>query len=225
MDGLNLEIFPLQYELKSECRIGYLCERHLLLRLSSMEDYIHVMSKLAYYLKAKDGFYHMRVQNWEPWFHPEYETSTVLAWISFPSLAPNFFIKESLFTMAKTVDKPLHVDMEMKNKSRPSCAKVKVEVDLLKDLPKRINVGMRRLGTGDIIAWIDIKYDYMPKYCKSCRLQGHNVKECFVLHPVLKPVKENKKEESAETSVTAANMKRQELMTKDATCTNLVIDK
>ncbi|XP_059310982.1 uncharacterized protein LOC132062424 [Lycium ferocissimum] len=190
-----------------------------------MEDYIHMMSKPAYYLKA-DGFYQMRVQKWEPWFHPEYETSTALPWISFPSLASNFFVKESLVTMDKAVEKPLHVDIAMKNKSTPSCAKVKVVVDLLKDFPKRINIGMKWSGTGDSIAnWIDIKYDYMPKYCKSCRLQGNNKKECEVLHPDLKPVKENKEEESAETSITAANMKQQEQLTKDALCTDLVVDK
>ncbi|KAH0720015.1 hypothetical protein KY284_005045 [Solanum tuberosum] len=31
--------------------------------------------------------------------------------------------------------------------------------------------------------WITIKYDYVPKYCKSCKLQGHNEQECFAIHP------------------------------------------
>lgn len=30
--------------------------------------------------------------------------------------------------------------------------------------------------------WINIKYDYMPKYCKTCKLQAYNEKECFVIH-------------------------------------------
>ncbi|KAH0651959.1 hypothetical protein KY284_031871 [Solanum tuberosum] len=76
--------------------------------------------------------------------------------------------------MAKEVGKPLHVDMATKNKSRPSCAKIKVEVDLLRDFPKRINVGVMKASSGEIISkWINIKYDYMPKYCKTCKLQGH----------------------------------------------------
>uniref|UniRef100_A0A0V0IVW8 Putative ovule protein n=1 Tax=Solanum chacoense TaxID=4108 RepID=A0A0V0IVW8_SOLCH len=30
--------------------------------------------------------------------------------------------------------------------------------------------------------WITIKYGYVPKYYKSCKLQGHNEQECFVIH-------------------------------------------
>ncbi|KAH0748775.1 hypothetical protein KY290_028007 [Solanum tuberosum] len=152
-----------------------------------MEDYVHIMSKPAYFLRAKDGFYQMRPLKWEPWFNPEAETTTALAWISFPGLSPNLFVQESLFTMAKAVGKPLHVDMATKNKSRPSCVKIKVEVDLLRDFPKRINVGVKKASLGEIISkWINIKYDYMPKYCKTCKFQGHTKIECFVLHLELK---------------------------------------
>lgn len=30
---------------------------------------------------------------------------------------------------------------------------------------------------------IKIQYDFFPKYCKECMLQGHNKVECKVLHP------------------------------------------
>lgn len=70
--------------------------------------------------------------------------------------------------MAEAVGKPLEVDMATKNKTRPSYSRVKVEVDLLGDFPKRINIGVRSKATGNIKEkWIDIKYDYMPKYCKK----------------------------------------------------------
>ncbi|KAH0722240.1 hypothetical protein KY285_004845 [Solanum tuberosum] len=37
--------------------------------------------------------------------------------------------------------------------------------------------------TGEIREkWITIKYGYVPKYCKSCKLQGNNEQECFVIH-------------------------------------------
>lgn len=42
--------------------------------------------------------------------------------------------------------------------------------------------------TGEIVAkWVNTKYDYLPKYCKNCKLQGHSENECFVLHPELYP--------------------------------------
>ncbi|KAK4718618.1 hypothetical protein R3W88_016956 [Solanum pinnatisectum] len=76
------------------------------------------------------------------------------------------------------------------NKTRPSCARVKVEVDIMGEFPTRINVGMRK-KTGEVVEkWVPIKYDYVPKYCKTCKLQGHNERECFVIHPELYPKEE-----------------------------------
>ncbi|KAG5612987.1 hypothetical protein H5410_024268 [Solanum commersonii] len=38
---------------------------------------------------------------------PEEETSTAMAWISFPSLPPNFLVKEAVFSLVVAVGKPL----------------------------------------------------------------------------------------------------------------------
>ncbi|TMW86845.1 hypothetical protein EJD97_020815, partial [Solanum chilense] len=38
--------------------------------------------------------------------------------------------------------------------------------------------------------WICIKYDYVPKYCKTCMIQGHNKKQCYIEYPELFPNKE-----------------------------------
>lgn len=74
----------------------------------------------------------MRTLKWDPLFNPEAETTIAVAWISLPSLAPNFFGKESIFSIAAAVGKPLQVDTATSNKTRPSCARVKVEVDLMR---------------------------------------------------------------------------------------------
>lgn len=67
-------------------------------------------------------------------------------------------------------------------------------MDLLGEFPKRINIGVRNKDKGDIKEkWITINYDYIPKYCKNCKLQGHNEKECYVLHPELYPKEEQAK--------------------------------
>lgn len=72
------------------------------------------------------------------------------------------------------------------NKTRPSCARVKVLVDLLVELPKKVRIDIENEVTRDIrTEWVTIKYDYMPKYCKECNLQGHDGFECWRLHPEL----------------------------------------
>lgn len=124
-------LLPKQCGLKSECTIGYLSNRYILIRASCMEDYVHLLSKPIFYIEHQNWNYPMRTLKWEPLFNPEEETTIAIAWISFPSLPPNFFGKETIFLMAEAVGKPLQVDMATKNKTRPSCARVKVEVDLL----------------------------------------------------------------------------------------------
>lgn len=119
-------------------------------------------------------------------FKPEEETTIAIAWISFSSLPPNFFGKEILFLLVAAIGKPLQIDMATKKKTRPSCARVKVEVDLLGQFPKQINIGVRKKSTGEIKEkWIDIRYDYMSKYCNNCKLQGHAQTDCYMLHPEL----------------------------------------
>lgn len=126
---------------------------------------------------------------WEPLFDPEEETTTVIEWISFPSLPPNIFGEESVFSLEAVVWKPLQVDLATKEQTRQSCARVKVELDLLKEFPKHINVGLRRKSGEIMEKWISINYDYMPKYCKHNKIQGHDEKKCYVLHPELYPKK------------------------------------
>lgn len=87
--------------------------------------------------------------------------------------------------------------MAMKNPTRSSYARVRVEVDLLKEFPKRINMGVRNKIGKVREKQININYDYVPKYYKSCKIQGHNEHQCYVLHPELYPkksLKENEKE-------------------------------
>lgn len=95
------------------------------------------------------------------------ETTITVAWISLP---PNFFGKETIFSIASAVEKSLQVDLVTTNKIRPSCARVKVEVDLKSTLPKWVSVGIRKKSGEITDKWIQIKYDYLLKYFHTCKL-------------------------------------------------------
>ncbi|KAH0639573.1 hypothetical protein KY285_036159 [Solanum tuberosum] len=131
--------------------------------------------------------YPMRTLKWHPLFVPEEETTMTIAWISFPALPPRFFGREAVFSLAAAVGKPLHVYMATRNQIRSSFARVKIDVDLLREFPKRINIGLKKKNGEIADKWIRIKYDYVPKYCKTCMIQGHNEEECYVEHPELYP--------------------------------------
>ncbi|KAG5632275.1 hypothetical protein H5410_003992 [Solanum commersonii] len=119
----------------------------------------------------------MRTLKWDPMFNPEKETTTTIAWISFPSLLPNFFGEDAVFSLVAAVGKPLQVDMATKNQTRPSCARVKVEVDLLREFSKRIKIGIKMKNEEVLEKWIKIKYDYVPKYCQRDTIRN-NVLSC-----------------------------------------------
>ncbi|KAK4732871.1 hypothetical protein R3W88_025859 [Solanum pinnatisectum] len=113
------------------------------------------------------------------------ETSMALAWISFPNLLPTFFVKECLFSLASIVGKPIQLDQATINKTRPSCARVKVLVDLKETFPKSMHINIEDEDTGEIRTnVVDIRYDYVPKYCGECKMQGHDKHNCRVINQV-----------------------------------------
>ncbi|KAG5582452.1 hypothetical protein H5410_053079 [Solanum commersonii] len=72
-------------------------------------------------------------------------------------------------------------------------------------LPQRVRITEEDNDTGSIKSkWIKVQYDYMPKYCKECCLQGHDEDTCWALHPELYENNSNEhtKKEEAETDNT-----------------------
>lgn len=112
--------------LKGECNIGVLNSRHILIRVSNMEDYVNDLSKPTFHITHKHWTHTMRILKWDSLFDPEEETTTAISRIFFPSLPPNFFRNETVFSLASTMGKPLQVELATKNQTRPSCARVKV---------------------------------------------------------------------------------------------------
>lgn len=43
--------------------------------------------------------------------------------------------------------------------------------------------------------WIRIKYDYVPKYCKTCMIQGYNEQQCYMEYPKLYPKRGGRKKQ------------------------------
>ncbi|KAH0665012.1 hypothetical protein KY285_026218 [Solanum tuberosum] len=136
LDDLRVQI-PKQLHIKGECNIGFLRNRHILIRLNRMDDFVNIMSKNAYYIIDKDEYaFQMRPLIYDTKFKPDEETTQAMAWISFPHLLPTFYGKEALFSLASAVGKPVQLDSATINKTRPSCVRVKVQVDLLAELPE-----------------------------------------------------------------------------------------
>ncbi|KAG5629510.1 hypothetical protein H5410_001227 [Solanum commersonii] len=94
--------------------------------------------------------YLMRTLIYDSWFKTTEETTKALAWISFPNLLPTYFAKECLFSLAFVVGKPVQLDLAIINRTRPSCARVKVLVDLKGEFPKSVIMDIVNEATGKI---------------------------------------------------------------------------
>lgn len=143
------KLIPKQCELKGECKIGLLSNGHVLIKATLLEDYVHLL-KATFYITQHNRSYPMRTLKWDLIFNPEEETLTAITWISFPSLPPNFYWEEVAFSLVVAVQKLLQVDMATKNQTRPGCAKLKVEIEILGEFPKLIKIRIRK-GNNEVV--------------------------------------------------------------------------
>ncbi|KAG5595377.1 hypothetical protein H5410_036609 [Solanum commersonii] len=174
-------IIPQQCELKGECVIGLLRSKHILsIRLTKQEDYVSMILKGVFYINCRDGyFYLMCTLIYDSRFKVSEETTMAMTWISFPNLLPTFFVKEVLFSIASAVGKPIHLDQATIKKTRPSCARVKVLVDLKGKFPNSVQMNIENPKMGEIrLNMIKNQYDYVSKYCLERKMQGHNKDNC-----------------------------------------------
>ena len=110
----------------------------------------------------------MRVFKWTPSFHVDREPSVVPVWFQVPKLPLHLFHKETLFQIAEVVGVPLLVDAATLAVSRPSVARVCVEVDLMKQRPSRVWIGT---GQHDRF-WQELVPENLPPYVPTASGRG-----------------------------------------------------
>ncbi|KAI0495921.1 hypothetical protein KFK09_022228 [Dendrobium nobile] len=123
----------------------------------------------------------MRVLKWTPFFDIKEESPIVPIWISFPNLRLHFFNSKVLHALGSIFGRPLQTDQATASKTRPSVARVLVEVDISKKHPKEVWVGSKAYGYMQ-----KAEFERVPEFCNHCKMHGHAVTECFKLNPDLK---------------------------------------
>ncbi|KAG5626546.1 hypothetical protein H5410_011764 [Solanum commersonii] len=114
--------------------------KHILLRIDHYEDYVVALSKSVSVLPFRGEQHLYRVFPWTIDFNSREETSMAVVWISLPRLSPDLFAKRSLLSMVSAVGRPIVIGKATQDKTRPSTARVKVILDLMDKLPKRIRL-------------------------------------------------------------------------------------
>ncbi|KAL0453620.1 UNVERIFIED_CONTAM: hypothetical protein Slati_1340100 [Sesamum latifolium] len=158
--------------------VGAINFKHVLIKFTLEEDYTW------FWLKGEWSFvgFPMRLFKWTPEFDTKVESSIALMWIRFPKLPYQFFHKKASFSIASMIGTLLKIDAPTADLSRPSLARVCVEVDLIK--PKTIEIF---LGFGDRTFQQQVQFENCPYYCNSCGHFGHEERACFGKNKLQKP--------------------------------------
>ncbi|KAG5577421.1 hypothetical protein H5410_057555 [Solanum commersonii] len=152
MDPINMQevqkLLPIQLGTQGCCLVGWLARQHILVRFDRYDDYVLAAVKTVQYLLYNGLQKQFRVFPWTIGFNPKEETSRYFVWISFPNLPLELFAKQSLLSIASAAGKPIAIDKATQDKLRPSTARVKVDLDLLENLPHRIRIQYVNQKTG-----------------------------------------------------------------------------
>ncbi|KAI0502301.1 hypothetical protein KFK09_017248 [Dendrobium nobile] len=89
-----------------------------------------------------------------------------------------FFSPRILHDMGSLFGKPLKTDNATVVGSRPSVARVLMELDITKQYPDHIWLGPEKLGYVQ-----SMEMEELPKYCGRCKSIGHSKVECGNLNP------------------------------------------
>ncbi|GAU30141.1 hypothetical protein TSUD_360340 [Trifolium subterraneum] len=137
---------------------------------SSLDDLCAIISIGSWNLSP--GF--LRTFGWTTDFNPHNVQHTIAqTWIRIHGLAREYWRPTILFEIAGALGIPLALDEATMKRSFGHFSRVLIEVDLNSDLHEIILVERNAFDF-----YVDIEYDKLPLFCKSCQIIGHFVKNC-----------------------------------------------
>ncbi|KAF8399063.1 hypothetical protein HHK36_014929 [Tetracentron sinense] len=173
LDVLKKIYTSAQFHVSQNFTVGVMDSRHLLIRFQEEEDYLTVWMKEYCYVDGKL----VRFIKWSPQFRSGIEPSIVPVWINLPGLPLNFFNPKDLSSIGNLLGRVLLVDRPTRNLSRPSLARICVEIDASKKKIHRFWLGM-----GSASRWQRIVYEKDVFFCSRCQKLGHDEDHCKILN-------------------------------------------
>lgn len=114
---------------------------------------------------------------------------SVPLWVKLHGVPLEYWTPVGLSHIASAVGKPLHTDKLTASKKRISFARICVEVEASKELPKDLYI---QCENGDWIT-ILVEYDWKPQVCTHCKVFGHTNAQCPLLKSSSKPADKDSK--------------------------------
>ncbi|KAI0528861.1 hypothetical protein KFK09_001404 [Dendrobium nobile] len=167
LDAIRKFFFNLK--LNGDVSVTVLDSTHILIKLENDLDYCRIFCHRSYLVFNC----YMKITKWTPTLDIGVESPIIPIWISFPHLQPHFFAPRILFGLGELFGKPLKIDEATSVGSRPSIARVLVEIDITKNYPKQVWLGSDLLGYAQ-----EVVFDDFPHFCGVCKKLGHISGKC-----------------------------------------------
>ncbi|PKA50606.1 hypothetical protein AXF42_Ash013821 [Apostasia shenzhenica] len=152
--------------------LGLYDKKHILIHFSDERDLTRVRLRGSYFVNKNP----LRIWKWEVGFRPGQESSLTPVWLSFPGLPVEFW--GSLKSLASIFGNPFQVDRSTLNFSRPSMARILVDLDAKKQYPDEIYISVNGKNGFTQKVFIENK----PQYFKL----GHSIHNCYFKFPNLR---------------------------------------
>ncbi|XP_060212194.1 uncharacterized protein LOC132639792 [Lycium barbarum] len=149
------------------------------------------------------------LQKWTPDFKPVEDSPVVPVWVLLPELPYHLHAWYYLRQIVAPIGTPLSMDNATEGRTRPSVAKVRVEVDLTKTKIQSIWIGSQ--DEDHTLKGFNqrLEYEGVPKYCRHCKLLGHSILQCRKVKKKMGN-EENKDSNNSTTPQTKEQEHRQE---------------
>ncbi|KAI0523134.1 hypothetical protein KFK09_005524 [Dendrobium nobile] len=176
LDSIRRFFFNLK--LSGKFFVTVLDQSNVLIKLSNDLDYGRIFAHRSYFVF---GCF-MKVIKWLPLLDLSEESQIVPIWISFPGLRPHLFSPRILFGLGSIFGRPIQTDNATAVGSRPSVARILVEIDISKSFLDSVWLGPETFRYVQKVV-----FECMPNFCLHCKVVGHKKSECTKLFPHLRP--------------------------------------
>ena len=137
-----------------------------LIKFENRDDVDNVLKGGPWFI----GQHFLAIRQWEPEFHASTATlSSVAVWIRLPELPIEFYEYNALMKIGKAIGPVLRIDANTANGVRGRFARLCVQVNLDKPLPKSIFLGRLKQS---------IMYEGIGTLCFECGRIGHGREVC-----------------------------------------------
>ncbi|KAG5599844.1 hypothetical protein H5410_031214 [Solanum commersonii] len=168
---------------KGTIRIGAFDMHHVFLDFDNLEDHLNVLSRNFIQL---GGLNIMKIIKWSTKFKPDADNTLAPVWINLPDLKWHLYEWDAICRIVAPIGTPFLLDKATLAKTRPTTAKVRVEIDLTKPLINEVLLEITNVAGITEVINQRVEYETIPAFCSHCKLQGYQDENCRKLHPELR---------------------------------------